>query len=156
VTENVGSIVSTTDRRDLVPVVANWLWDEFGRANGRTLEQVNERIAGFVATVGLPRAFVLLLDGVPAGTASYVAQDLEDRPDLTPWLAGVVVAPAFRGRGLAASLVRAVEDAARADSVSTLWLYTWSAERVYARIGWRTVEHFERRGVRNALMVREL
>ena len=63
--------------------------------------------------------------------------DLDSRPDLSPWLGGLYVEPAFRGRGHAARLVCEVEEAARAASVSTLWLYTLNAEALYLRLGWQ-------------------
>ena len=81
---------------------------------------------------------------------------LAERPDLTPWLAGVFVVPEARRRGYAARLIAAVEQAGRAGSIPTLWLYTSSAERIYARAGWRTVETFDRRGKPTALMRRDL
>ena len=37
-----------------------------------------------------------------------------------------------------------------------MWLYTRSAEALYARIGWRTVESFAYRGKAYALMRRDL
>jgi hypothetical protein len=50
----------------------------------------------------MPRTFILLADGEPVGTASLAAHDLDERPDLTPWLAGVFVDPHTRGQGYAA------------------------------------------------------
>jgi N-acetylglutamate synthase-like GNAT family acetyltransferase len=99
---------------------------------------------------------VLLLDGKPAGMASLVAADLDQRPDLTPWLAGVYVVPEARGQGHVAHLIEAVENAGRAAGIATLWLYTRRSERVYERAGWRTVEYFDRREKRYALMRRDL
>lgn len=139
-------MVTVADRPDLVPVVALWRWHEFGRPAGRTLAQTEARVAASVSLSGPPRTFVLLVDGEPVGTASLTATDLEERPDLTPWLASVFVAPEARGQGYAAHLVAAIEEACRAAAVPTLWLYTNGAERVYARIGWRTVEVVERDG----------
>jgi GNAT superfamily N-acetyltransferase len=83
-------------------------------------------------------------------------KDLETRPDLTPWLAGVFVQPAFRGRGYATALVRRVEAFASAASVRTLWLYTWTAEPLYARLGWQRagLETDPKRGREVVLMTR--
>jgi GNAT superfamily N-acetyltransferase len=94
---------------------------------------------------------------VPVGTASLVANDLPSRPDLTPWLASVLVRPQFRGRGYSAPLVRHVEGAAAA-SATVLWLYTWSAEQVYARLGWERVglERDTDRNIEVVLMRRNL
>ena len=104
----------------------------------------------------MPRTFVLLVDDEPVGTASLVAHDLDERPDLTPWLAGVFVAPHARRQGYAVQLVRAVEQEARKASVSTLWLYTNTAERIYARAGWQTVEIVQHDGKSFSLMRRDL
>ena len=149
-------IVSTVDRPDLVPVVAEWLWDEFGRARGRTLEQTNAAVAKSVTDDPMPRIFVLLGDNEPLGTASLTAHDLDERSWLTPWLAGVFVAPHVRCNGYAGLLISAVEREALAASVSRLWLYTRHAERVYARAGWRTFETLQLQGGAYALMTRDL
>jgi len=90
------------------------------------------------------------------GTASLTAHDLDERPDLTPWLAGVFVPPHARGQGHAGRLVAAVEREARAASIATLWLYTNTAERIYARAGWKTVETVQHNGKPFALMRRDL
>ena len=108
-------------------------------------------------TTGLmPRTFILLADGEPVGTASLVAHDLDERPDLTPWLAGVFVEPHARGQGYAGRLISAVEQEARGASLPTLWLYTNKAARIYARAGWRTVETVQHRSQPFALMKRDL
>jgi GNAT superfamily N-acetyltransferase len=101
--------------------------------------------------------FVLLDDNVPVGTASLVNNDLPSRPDLTPWLASVLVLPPFRGKGYSAPLVRRVEQAAIL-STATLWLYTWSAESVYAKLGWQRVgtSRDEARSIDVVLMKRNL
>jgi GNAT superfamily N-acetyltransferase len=150
------NVVSTTERPDLVPTVAGWVWQEFWSSHGHTLEQTAEAVAATVAARDLPQTYVLLLDNWPVGTATLAALDLEERPDLTPWLAGVFVAPGWRGRGYAALLVSAVENVCRQRSIATLWLYTRTAERIYARCGWRTVEMIRRKGRTYALMRRDL
>ena len=85
---------------------------------------------------GPEETFVLFGGGQPVGTAGLVRQDLDARPDLTPWLAGVFVLPAFCGRGYAATLVRLVEAFAPSAAVPVIWSYTSGAEPLYARLGW--------------------
>ncbi len=125
------------------------------RMDGDTLAETEAAIAASTASLGPPQIFVLLMDGVPVGTASLLAEDLDERPDLSPWLANVFVVPEARGRGLAGLLVTAVEAAARAAAVPTLWLFTHDAERIYARAGWRRVEVFEHHGLPTVLMRRD-
>jgi GNAT superfamily N-acetyltransferase len=149
-------VVSTAERPDLAPVVASWLWEEFRRPRGQTLEETLAAVHGAIAAARMPRTFVLLADGEPVGMASLAARDFEARPELTPWLAGVFVAPASRGRGFVAALIAAVEDECRENSIATLWLYTRRAERVYLRAGWRTVETVAHDGKTYALMRRDL
>jgi GNAT superfamily N-acetyltransferase len=127
-------VVTLAERPDLAAVVAAWQTlafpDEEPEAAALT------RISAQVAAVGPDQVFVLVEGEEPVGTASLVRQDLPARPDLTPWLASVYVAPVYRGRGHAATLVAVVEAAARKAAIGTLWLFTESATRLYARLGW--------------------
>jgi GNAT superfamily N-acetyltransferase len=74
-----------------------------------------------------------MLDDTLLGSAMLVAHDMDTRMQWTPWLAGVVVAPERRGRGIGATLA---EHAARETSAlgfCTLYLYTFSTEESDAR-----------------------
>ena len=147
-------VVTISERPDLVPVVAGWRWREFGQEDDQTLQQVVDVVAGSTSTLGPPQCFVLLVNDVPVGTASLTVEDLDERPELTPWLASVTVVPEARRLGNAGVLVAAVEAAARSASVANLWLYTNTAERVYARAGWRRVETVERHGKPAVVLMR--
>jgi predicted N-acetyltransferase YhbS len=147
-------IVALTDKPELVPAVAEWLHAAFDHAHGPSLAK---RIDHLRAQMAPDETFVLYDNDVPVGTASLVRNDLPSRPELTPWLASVLVRPEFRGRGYSAPLVRHVETQA-ATMASTLWLYTWTAEPLYAALGWEFVGS-ERDGGRDipvALMKRDL
>jgi GNAT superfamily N-acetyltransferase len=133
------SIVTIAQRRDLVPEVSRWLWEEWGRQDGQSLEDEIVRVAARTSPLGPEQCFVLLVDGAPVATASLVRHDLATRPDLTPWLGGVFVKPDFRGRGFASQLVRAVEAACRAADIPKIWLYTAMAAGLYDSLGWQTV-----------------
>jgi GNAT superfamily N-acetyltransferase len=150
------AMTSTADRPDLVPVVAGWLWAAFWQQSGKPFDVLLDAVKASVTAVPMPRTFILLADGKPVGTASLVAHDLDERPDLTPWLAGVFVEPDARGRGYAGHLIAAVEQAALRASIPTLWLYTNTAERLYARGGWQTFETIQHNGKSFALMRRDL
>ncbi|WP_439598038.1 GNAT family N-acetyltransferase [Falsiroseomonas sp.] len=146
-------IVTLTERPDLVPLVAGWRMEAFGYP-GRRLEDGLARLRA--PRRGPEETFVLFEAGVPAATAALSHDDLESRPDLTPWLAGVIVQPGFRGRGLAGRMVRQVEDFARRAGVSTLWLYTSAAAGLYAKLGWQHAGVEQDRGREVALMQRLL
>jgi GNAT superfamily N-acetyltransferase len=147
-------IFRIADRPDLVPIVAGWLWHEWLHQDGYTLEQTNDAVAASISPSGPPQSFVLLVDGNPIGTASLVAHDLDERPDLTPWLADVFVIPEARGQGHVVHLIQAVEAACRSAGIPVVWLYTAGAERVYARAGWHSVETVQRHGRRPVTLMR--
>ena len=106
--------------------------------------------------IGPVETFILLHDDQPGGTAALVHSDLGCRPDLTPWLAGVWVEPAYRNRGYASALIRAVEAFALASGVPTIWLYTSSAETLYRKLGWQRCGVEREEGQNVILMTRTL
>ena len=148
------SIAAISDQPGLAPIVAEWLVQAFGHPGGRSVEDMTALILS--PPVGPEETFVLFEQDRPVGTASLAAKDLQTRPDLTPWLAGVFVHPAFRGRGYATVLVRKVEAFATAASLQDIWLYTWTAEPLYARLGWHRVGLEQNRGSEVVLMRRSL
>jgi GNAT superfamily N-acetyltransferase len=127
-------IVAVSENPELAPLVARWLVAAFGSPGGRTIEDMTALILS--PPRGPEETFVLFAGDRPVGTASLAHDDLASRPDLTPWLAGVFVEPAYRGHGYATALVRQVEAFAAAASISTLWLFTSTAQLLYARLGW--------------------
>lgn len=147
-------IETVSHRPDLAPLVARWLVKAFEHPDGRTVPEITAVLLG--PPNGPEETFVLLADGRPVATASLAHDDLASCPDLTPWLAGVFVKPAFRGRGYASALVRRVEAFALAASVRTLWLYTSTAEPLYVRLGWKRISLEMDRGEQVALMSRDL
>jgi GNAT superfamily N-acetyltransferase len=53
----------------------------------------------------IPMTIIALDDGEPIGTAALTDHDMETHRELSPWLGGVYVVPAARGRGVARALV---------------------------------------------------
>ncbi len=150
-------IVSTSARPEFAEITGPWRWDAFSRHSGMTLREALEAERDVAASPALmPQTLVLLASDEPIGMASLAERDLDERPDLSPWLAGVFIVEPARRRGHAARLVAAVEQLAASASIPTLWLYTRTAERIYARLGWCFVETLQHRGIDHALMRRDL
>lgn len=149
------SIVAVSAEPELAPIVARWLVGEFhDYPGGLTVAAMTHMI--LTPREPFEESFVLLENGQPAGTASLTIEDLETRPDLAPWLAGVFVRPPSRGRGHARQLVRAVESHARGHGIATLWLYTGHAAPLYAGLGWRAMGQERDRWGNVTLMRRDL
>ena len=148
-------VVTVAEQPELASLVARWRVQVFFTQPGGYT--VDEMTALILKPPGGPNKTFVLLDGDrPVGTAGLMRGDLESRPDLTPWLGGLYVEPGFRGRGHATTLVRQVEDAARAVSVSILWLYTLSADGLYLHLGWQHVGSEQENGHDVMLMRRDL
>jgi GNAT superfamily N-acetyltransferase len=74
------------------------------------------------------------------GMVSLKFHDLDTRPDLDPWLGGLLVLPKWRNRGLGTTLMRRATEEARRLNVPQLYLWTHSAEGLYHKLGWEVVE----------------
>ena len=129
-------IETLSQRPELALEVAGWLKQAFRYLDDIEIGQVRSNL---LSRKPPEQSFVLLADDIPAGTASFRHQDLPSHPHLTPWLSSVYVQPDYRRRGFASALVRHVEAFAKAQAVSTLWLYTLNAADLYARLGWHRV-----------------
>ena len=134
------SLATIVERPDLIAPVAAWLHEAFWHWDGYTLNDTQDAVARSTSRAGPQQTWVLLEGEDPVATASLAHDDLHERPLLTPWLAGVYVTPAARGRGYARTVIGAVIQACRAARIPTLWLYTNSAEGLYAKLGWNVAE----------------
>ena len=129
------------DHPALLPVVAAWHHDEWAYIRpGDTLERRQERLAAECGRQEIPTTVVAVKNGVPVGSISLLADDMDSHPQLTPWLASLYVAREHRRQGIGAALVRRIIEEAKSLRVPRLYLYTPSEERFYRGLGWRTLE----------------
>jgi len=129
------------DRPEYVSALSVWHRREWGHL--RPDESVEDRAAKLRAWSGyrqVPTVFVATVENTLCGSAMLVAHDMDIRMQWTPWLAGVVVAPERRGRGIGASLAEHAATEANALGFPMLYLYTFSTEEYYARLGWERIE----------------
>jgi len=143
------------DHVDLLPLLAEWHFREWSHLTpGETLADTVHRLRDAARRGGVPSTFVALADDELIGSASLVAHDMEIRMDLSPWLAGVYVAPAHRRRGIGSLLVRRVVQEAHDLGVPRAFLYTTGPEneRFYAGLGWSVRERAEYRGKLRVIM----
>lgn len=105
---------------------------------------------------GFEAGFVAEIDGEPIGSCLFVREEIEPLHDVSPWLAGLVVAEKHRGQGLGRTLAEAVERHAYAAGCQELYLYTDSAEALYAKLGWTVADRMVIDGEPLVLMKRKL
>lgn len=137
---------------DALATAAREVWEHWRDV---TLRPWVEQKANWLETHpgdGLPVRLGAIAGGECIGTVSLVYNDLPQRPDLAPWVASVLVRPAWRGRGIAAALLAEAERRAAAQRVETLYLFTPGAEAYYTRLGWTAFDHGYARGEEIVLM----
>ena len=141
------------DHPSLVPALAQLHFEQWGHLRpDEPLESRTHRLEASCGRGGVPSVVVALEKGALAGSAMLITSDMDTRPDLTPWLAGVYVLAGHRGRGIGAALVTRVEAEAAALGVARLYLYTPDAMAFYARLGWAAEERCEYLGQAVTLM----
>jgi GNAT superfamily N-acetyltransferase len=138
-----------------VAEVARWLHAEWWATEGWSLA-ATEAFLRAAAGPAAPISFVAEAEGRPLGTATLDMDDLLTRPDLAPWLASVLVAPAARGRGLGSRLAAHVEAAAAALGHTRIYLHTMDRAGFYAARGWRVIGQDAWCGQPTVLMTKEV
>ena len=137
-------------------LAARWRYDAFFTKDGGRFEESRDALHVWMQGLGYETALLAEVDGQPAGSCLFVREEIDPKHDLTPWLAALYVAPEYRKRGIASALVRAVEQHARGVGCKQLYLYTITAELLYAKLGWIMRERFDWHGEKFVLMARTL
>jgi GNAT superfamily N-acetyltransferase len=120
---------------EVAPECARWLFNEWGhRRPGSTLEDATERFLARANTSNLPIAFVAMHGMEVVGTASLLATE-DTPPSIGPWVSSIFVSPKMRGRGIARTLVQAVEAQAMQLGFRHIWLSA-SAPDMYQKLGY--------------------
>jgi N-acetylglutamate synthase-like GNAT family acetyltransferase len=85
-----------------------------------------------------------------------VENDLRSYPHLSPFLASVYVAEAYRRRGIASALVQRVMAEVQDMGLAKLYLITPDQQAFYGRLGWQPLQEMPYRGEAITLMVASL
>jgi len=128
-------------------------WQEVYRQRRQTLEDSLKNYRERMNTGRLPLTLVAVrarygrsLTGLAVngselvGMVSLKFHDMDTRPDLDPWLGGLLVLPEWRNRGVGTMLMHRATEEARRLNVPQLYLWTHSAEGLYHKLGWQVVE----------------
>jgi GNAT superfamily N-acetyltransferase len=125
-------------------------WQEVYQKRQQTLEDSLKNYRERMNTDRLPLTLVAVrarhgesLTGLGVklvGMVSLKFHDMDTRPDLDPWLGGLLVLPEWRNRGVGTMLMHRATEEARRLNVPRLYLWTHSAEGLYHKLRWQVVE----------------
>jgi GNAT superfamily N-acetyltransferase len=135
------SISDLRQQPEFFDTVADRIWQEWWQPNGYPLAYIEERLKENMQDAPIPLALVAHECGRFLGTASVIASDLDERPELTPWVAAVWVEESARGHGVGAALVDAAAQACF--SLGFVRAYLCARPRMtrfYERLGWTVIE----------------
>jgi N-acetylglutamate synthase-like GNAT family acetyltransferase len=129
-----------------IPMLAGWHHGQWSYLNPNwPVEQRGEEMRLHLTDELVPSTFIAKEDDL-LGSASIVEHDMDNKPDLSPWLASVFVSPENRDKGVGSRLVLHVMDKAKEAGISVLYLFTPDKERFYQKLGWQPISKETYRG----------
>jgi N-acetylglutamate synthase-like GNAT family acetyltransferase len=149
------NIESIADHLELLPIIGQWHWDEWGHADP------NGSVDTWTAGLGertlrdqIPTTYIALSGQSDLlGSVTLVDSDMDTHQELTPWLAGLYVQPDFRNLGIGSKLVNHAVNKVRSMGISQLFLYSSTASGLYAKLGWQIINEESYEGEKVSIMV---
>jgi GNAT superfamily N-acetyltransferase len=120
-----------------------------------------EALLDSMSSNGTPMQSVCLRDGSIVGTAGIynqvgLFQTAPHFAEFQPWLALVYTPPALRGGGIASWLCTQMDAEARRLGFSRYYLFTFTAESLYRRLGWQEMDRVDYHGNDAVVMYKDL
>jgi N-acetylglutamate synthase-like GNAT family acetyltransferase len=135
------TISDLRQRPEFFDAVADRIWQAWWKPRGHPLDDVAGRLRENINDTSIPFALVAHDGKAFLGTASVIASDLAERPQLTPWVAAVWVEPQARRRGVGAALVnRATLDCFALGVRRAHLCARPQRSGFYERLGWTAIE----------------
>jgi len=156
INSNIEIRVLATGEYELIQQIADWYYDEW-------LTPIDETVQRLSNQSDDTTLFQLVLFQnnkiVATGGISYEVNIQNVYPRLKaigPWLALFYTDPNYRGQGLGKILLQEIDAYAKTKQLTKLYLYTFTAENLYERCGWNTVEKVLYKGHHSVIMEKNL
>jgi GNAT superfamily N-acetyltransferase len=147
-------IKNLCEHTEQIPLLAKWHYRQWGDLTGASSQHDYQKLLSTHAfSQCIPMTLLALNGNRLLGSVNIVESDLDMRPELTPWLAQLYVAPEQRGRGIGSTLVRAAVARTTDLGFDALYLYTSGALPIfYESMGWTTRETVQYKGKDRTVM----
>jgi predicted N-acetyltransferase YhbS len=146
------------DRPQHVRTCAAWEYAAWGQGGGKTMA---DSLSCYDRTRSDTMPLTLIAcraDDTVVAMVSLWESDCASRPDLTPWVASLYVAPVARQQGIGARLFRCIQAEAIRLGLDHLYLMTQhvASERFYRADGWQSFDRVDGPGaLRQAVLMRK-
>ncbi|MEM6344916.1 MAG: GNAT family N-acetyltransferase [Bacteroidota bacterium] len=146
------------DRPEAIPVLARWYYAQWGyEVPENSVVKEEEKLTQFLNRDKLPLSLVAYEGSNLIGGAQLKFYEMSIYPEKEHWLGAVYVAPEFRGRGIAAKMIKRILELAKHYQVPNLYLQTEHLDGgLYARMGWEPEEQVIYEGVEVLVMKKPL
>jgi len=146
----------TSEDDSILEEIARWYHAEWNMDPTSTMA----RIADFPAT-GIPFHLLMTADGVPVATGGIALHVslMNEEPRLKiyqPWLALVHTTPEHQNKGYGTMLCLRLEEMVKELGVKEYFLFTYTAEKLYLKLGWEVMERLVARGKNMVVMKKQL
>ncbi|WP_020533264.1 GNAT family N-acetyltransferase [Flexithrix dorotheae] len=136
--------------------IANWYQEEWETPKERTISRLTNQPSEDVLF-----QLVLSLDGVVVGSGGVgnevsIFREYENLRIYQPWVALLYIDEDYRNRGFGKMLLDEIENCARQQQLEKLYLYTFTAESLYKKCGWKEIERVIYKGHDTVVMEKEI
>jgi GNAT superfamily N-acetyltransferase len=145
------------DHPELVPLLSGWFYNEWGKNNpALTIDSIEKAVRQRLNRDTAPLSLVAFLANRPVGTATLKIREMETHPQYEHWLGNVYVLPDYRNQGIGSYIIQKAIDEAGEIGIRDLYLYTRDREKLYERLGWKSIEQVAYHGRIASIMKREI
>ena len=124
-------ITNLCDKTDFAKTIADRVWRAWWRDSDVSLSELQSGIEQMAVGRSIPLAFVAHDGSRYLGSVLLIENDLEGRPQYSPWIAALWVEPVARSRGIAGDLMQAARLEATRLGFQTCYLCATDANAPY-------------------------
>ncbi len=129
-----------------IPTLAEWHHHQWSSLNpDGSLEKRIATMQDYLSADFVPSTLIAKNTEL-LGSAAIVENDMDTKPELTPWLASVFVAPQYRNQGIGSQLVKQLMQKAKQSGIEAIYLFTPDQVNFYQKLGWEVVSNEKYRG----------
>jgi GNAT superfamily N-acetyltransferase len=133
--------IITLDDQTSCTMISDWYLKEWRIPIETSLQKLS-----LCQTNNVPFQILMTIDNLPVATGGlYHHVGLHDHfpkyKQYPFWLALVYTLPEYRGKGCGSMLCEKIQTIVRDLGFDEMWLFTDTAESLYQRLGWQTMEH---------------